>query len=366
VPLRPLGVGDILSGVFATLRNHAAALYLPLLWVVLGGVALMAACGVVAAATLGGVLDAVRTDRALTGAEVGSLAAVLGGSALLLLLCFLMMFTVSAATATVVVRHAVVGRRPTTRQVWSEARPMLWRVLGSQLLIGVAGFGLMLGSLLLFALFAAVAHNVLVPVVGLLLMVPGWGAAMYVQVRLVLDVPVLVMEEAPVVAAARRAWRLNEGAWWRSLGIPYLVNLIGSTVGQFVITPFVFGGMFVLLAGLSQDQASTDGSGPTLDPAALVVTVVLVAIGLIAGTALTMPLTPLTNALLYIDRRIRRESLDVALAAAAGVAPWPQPAAPPAAPGAAPKAPPASAGQDAPADARQDAPENGTQGPPEE
>jgi hypothetical protein len=40
---------------------------------------------------------------------------------------------------------------------------------------------------------------------------------------------------------------------------------------------------------------------------------------------LVLPLTPLTNGLLYLDRRIRRESLDLALAEQAGVQLHPEP-----------------------------------------
>ncbi|MFD9125632.1 hypothetical protein [Kitasatospora sp. NPDC059571] len=336
VPLKPLAVGDVFSGVFATLQRYAAALYLPLLWSALGSLVVAGGCAGVAAATLSGVFDAVREHRDPTGAELASVFAVAGGSLLLLLLCLLVMSAVATATATVVVRHAVVGRRLTARQAWSEARPVLGRVLVSQLLVGAIPFAVMLVSCLPMVLLAVLTHGGPATALGLLLVVPGWLAGLYVGVRLVLDVPVLVLEGASQRTALRRAWKLNEGAsaWWRSLGIPYLVNLVGSTVGQFVVMPFVMAGMFVLTAGLPSSQEP--GAAPELSPGAVIAAVVLSAVGVFVGAALTAPLTPVTNALLYIDRRIRRESLDVSLAAAAGVTGWPQAAAPTAGPGAEP------------------------------
>jgi hypothetical protein len=57
------------------------------------------------------------------------------------------------------------------------------------------------------------------------------------------------------------------------------------------------------------------------------------ALGTIVASAVTWPFTAVATALLYVDRRIRREALDIELARAAGVPTTVPPAAPPPATG---------------------------------
>jgi hypothetical protein len=59
----------------------------------------------------------------------------------------------------------------------------------------------------------------------------------------------------------------------------------------------------------------TTGSGNPYEILPLLVT----ALGTIVASAMTWPFTAVSTALLYVDRRIRREALDIELARAAGV-----------------------------------------------
>ena len=52
----------------------------------------------------------------------------------------------------------------------------------------------------------------------------------------------------------------------------------------------------------------------------------MTAFGTIVAAAITWPFTAVATALLYVDRRMRREGLDLELARAAGVAPADGPA----------------------------------------
>ncbi|MFC5642996.1 hypothetical protein [Kitasatospora cinereorecta] len=346
MPLRPLTFGDVISGVFATLRRYAAPLYLPLLVVVGVSVAVVIGIAVTANAVLGDLYRSVQDDSFYepTSGEVASLISVVSIGSLLLIACFTAMSVVSSTTATVVMRHAVIGRRVTARQVWAESRRWLWRVLGSYLLLGAGLLGAVLVVGVLSALVGLLTRSAGVGVVAIPLMMVIYGVAIYAAVRLALLVPVLVLEESGVVAAVRRAWKLNEGAWWRSLLIPYVVNMIGSFAAQFVWLPFMFVGMVAVLPTADGDP----GDGPSMAFGSLLLLIAVMLIGFLLAMALTMPLAPVTHGLLYVDRRIRRERLDIALGEAAGL--WTTaPQAPPTAPEppAAPEPPSAPEPQDA-------------------
>lgn len=314
VPLRPLDLGDVVTGVFATVRRYPAALYYPVLSAALGSAALFGGSLALGYATLFPLPD----DGRSTGRQLLRLTPALAALLVLLLLLAFLVNAVATTVSTVVLRHAVLGQQLTVRQAWERARGRLRPVIVVQALESGIMLAILVGSalpsLLLFLLAARTAAAY-----ALLLLVPGLAGALYVGVRLVLTVPVLVLEDQRPVAALRRAWRLNDGAWWRSLGIPYLVGMIGNTAAR--------GCMLVLTVLVSRflpdgtfDTGPAGSSGPLSVPA-----FTLLAVAVCAVVALMMtiraPLAPLTSGLLYLDRRLRLENLGPTLAAAART-PW--------------------------------------------
>ncbi|MET9616119.1 hypothetical protein [Kitasatospora indigofera] len=349
IPLRPLGLGDILRAVVAVVRQYGRVLYRQLLGATVGALLVVPAYAVFADAALSGLIRDAQADPDYTptGGQVSALIAVVGGGYLLLFGFALAIQVIATATSTKLVQHAVLGRPVTARRLAAEARPYLWRVCGSFLLLALGIAALMVVGLLPAAIAGLAGAGpfslLLLPLAAL-----AAGAGVYAQVRLVLQMPVLIMEDARPAAAVRRAWRLNEGAWWRSLGIPYLVGMIGSAAAQVLMAPFFFLG-FVLMfvfGGTSADGAWEPG------PAALIALSACLLAGLLVAVVVGAPLAPLTHALLYVDQRIRREGLDIALAQAAGLHPGP------AAPG------PAAPGAAAPVPAQAGPPEAGAAQPP--
>ncbi|MFC8448760.1 hypothetical protein [Kitasatospora sp. NPDC057223] len=320
IPLRPLGVGDILRAVVAVVSRYGKVLYHQLIGVTVAALLVVPAYAVFADAALSGLIeDAQRDpDRAVTGGELATLIGVAGGGWLLLVVLTLATQVVATAAGTKVVQHAVLGRPVTARRLAAEARPYLWRVFGSFLLLALTAVGVLAVGLLP-TVIAGLAGADTLSLLLLPLAAVAAGLAMYAQVRLVLQMPVLILEDIRPTAALRRAWHLNEGAWWRSLGIPYLVSLVGSAAAQLLMLPFVALGVVLLFAfgGTGADGVWNPGPGSLIGLSASLCTGLLV-----AGVA-GAPLIPVTNALLYVDRRIRRESLDVALAQAAGFHPGP-------------------------------------------
>ena len=141
--------------------------------------------------------------------------------------------------------------------------------------------------------------------------------------RLALAAPAMVLERLPLREALRRSGVLVRHSWWRVLGVLVLAALIAGVVGQVLQLPFTaFGGGGSLF---------TAGDDVTLRA------LVLAQVGAGVAQVLTAPFNSGVRALLYIDRRMRAEGLDVALAAAAArgvTCSWP-----PRSPGTAPGTP---------------------------
>ncbi|MER5642091.1 hypothetical protein ABT095_34780 [Kitasatospora sp. NPDC002227] len=318
IPLRPLGVADLLGAVFDTVRRCTKAVYLPVL--AAAGVAiglLGVAVGAVAFSLEDtfGDLDDEPLSRLADG-RPADLTTTVVIAALVVLCCLAGLYAVGYTTATTVVRHAVVGRQVTAGQIWREAKPFVGRVLAAQLLAGLGSLAVVAASAVPGGLLGLTGRGW--SGAGFALVLPGFALALYAQVRLVLLVPVLVLENVSPAVAIRRAWGLNKGAWWRSLGIPYVVAVVGSTAAQLLLLPCLVLGL-ALLAASSAAAGQISLLGAVLFAAAT-------GLGLVLGLAVTLPLAPVAHSLLYVDRRIRREDFGTLLNAEAGVPRWGRPA----------------------------------------
>lgn len=309
VPLRPLGLGDLLDGAVQTMRQNPR--------VMLGlSAAVMAVTAVIStvfifvglpsmASTLEGVDSDLRADQvaSLVGGGVMTflVPAVLQGLATIVLTGILI----------VAVSQAVLGRKPTAGEVWQRARP---RVLA------LVGLSLLSGLILVLVVAVPIVPGVLLLVAnqdvggGLALaagIIAGIVLAVLAYVRLAFAAPALLLEQLGVVAALRRSWRLVAGSWWRAFGILLLGTIIAAAINGLVQLPFSLVGNIVgAVAGSSSDSLGDVTTGMQI---ALVIT----NIGSVLASTVTAPFTAALTALLYIDLRIRREGLDVALARSA-------------------------------------------------
>jgi hypothetical protein len=117
-----------------------------------------------------------------------------------------------------------------------------------------------------------------------------------------------MLEKAGIVTSMRRSWDLVAGAWWRTFGIYLLGSIIASIVTSVIAIPFVLVGTVLSIASLS--------SGSSTLPASYLLGV---SIASLVSSTIVIPFTSGIVALLYIDRRIRREALDIELVRAAGI-----------------------------------------------
>lgn len=258
------------------------------------------------------LLSVVDTPSAQFGeTEVASL---LGGGVWALLLPVTLQslaLVVLSGMLTLAVSEAVLGRRPSTGQVWARARSRLLALVGLSLLTGLLVLTLVAvvvgpGLALLTVSGPAAALALLLGVPAAIML------AVMVSVRLAFAAPALLLENLGIVAAMRRSWRLARGSWWRVLGVLLVTTIIASVANGLLQTPFsLVGG--VIAAAVEPTNPDAGASATR----ALVITTVTGNIGTVIASTVTAPFSAAVTALLYIDLRIRREGLDVALARAA-------------------------------------------------
>lgn len=298
VPLRPLTVGELLDGAVKIIRRYPR----PTLGLSAVVAAVTTLLNVVALlfVDLSGEVAALNDESASGDVTVnaGSSAASIPG-ALVGVPAGIFLTGVLVA----VVGRAVLGREATLAEMWAEVRPRLWSLLGLALLTGLLiGAPLLLVGLLFALAFVAGAGDGALVGVGLLAL-PALGATAYLYGRLSLAPAVLVLERSGIRTALRRSGALVTGSWWRVFGILLLTQVIASLVTQVLVVPVALIGGFTLLS----DATTSDYA------------LFLVISQVLGGVAswLVSPFTAGVRALLYVDRRMRAEALDLTLQAAA-------------------------------------------------
>ncbi|MFD7690331.1 glycerophosphoryl diester phosphodiesterase membrane domain-containing protein [Streptomyces sp. NPDC059781] len=309
IPLRPLGVGEILDGAVSTMRTYwrtvlgislTVAVLTEIVVVLLQGLALDNSSTAVLddpSATLGELTDAM--GDALLNSGVVFLVTLVG--------------TVAAtALLTTVTSRAVLGRSVTTREAWRDARPQIVKLFGLICLLLLITVGIMtVGALpgFLVTLATDSGAGIALTVLGL---IGAVVVTLWLMIRLSLASPTLMLEKQGIVKAMSRSAKLVRGSWWRVFGIQLLATIIANVVASIIVIPFTF-----LAAAVGGDGVSgfLNSAGGDMGWTFLIVS----GIGSVIGAMITFPITAGVTVLLYVDQRIRREALDLELARAAGV-----------------------------------------------
>ncbi|MEU6803548.1 glycerophosphoryl diester phosphodiesterase membrane domain-containing protein [Streptomyces neyagawaensis] len=309
IPLRPLGVGEILDGAVSTMRTH---------WRTVLGISLTVAVVTQIAVILlqGFVLNDAANADVLNDptATPGELSRALGETLLstsAVLVISLLGTIIATALLTTVTSRAVLGKKVTTGEAWRDARPQLLRLGGLTLLLPLIAVVVMtvgiLPGILLVAGGAEGAGVVLAVFGGL----GGFVLTVWLVIRFSLASPALMLEKQGVRKSMGRSVKLVRGSWWRVLGIQLLAAIIAYVVASIVVIPFA-------VLGTALDGEGFSGlltGGTELGWTYLVIS----GVGSVIGSTITFPISAGVTVLLYIDQRIRREALDLELARAAGV-----------------------------------------------
>ncbi|MDK1347108.1 hypothetical protein QNO09_28155 [Streptomyces sp. 378] len=309
IPLRPLGVGEILDGAVSTMRTY---------WRTVLGISLTVAVltEVIVVLFQGLVLDDSSTDALNDpSATLSELTRAMGDAMLSSTVVFVISLVgtvIATALLTTVTSRAVLGKSVTIGEAWRDARPQVFKLFGLICLLLLITAGIVtVGSLpgIIVGVTVNGGAGVALTVLGII----GAGiVALWLMIRFSLASPALMLEKQGIKKALIRSAKLVQGTWWRIFGIQLLATLIASVVASIIVIPFT-----LLAAALSGDgltgwlNTGAGGLGWTF--------LIISGIGSVIGSMITFPITAGVTVLLYIDQRIRREALDLELVRAAGV-----------------------------------------------
>ncbi|WP_030694142.1 hypothetical protein [Streptomyces globisporus] len=306
VPLRPLGMGEILDGAVKTLRTYwRTVLAITVTVAVISQIADILAQRYLVPAPPEVNADATPAEQlqqSIDSAQASLIA--LGPSLLVTMVASL----VSAALLTVVISRAVLGRPVSLGAAWQEARPRLLQLLGLTLLLAAMAVAIVTAGLLPGLLIGG-APGVALTLLG------GLGAtvaAVWLMIRFSLSSPALMLERRGVVPSLKRSAKLVRGSWWRIFGITLLTQLLIFLFAMIIAIPFTVIGIAIDGEGFS---GLLSGTTTTFGWPFLIIT----GIGGVITSAITYPISAGVTVLLYVDQRIRREALDLELARAAGL-----------------------------------------------
>ncbi len=301
IPLRPIGVGEILDGSFTSIRrNPKATLGIAAVVLTISGIITT----ILELLLLSQLNLSTASSRTPTLAQLaGTLAVVVPSGLAAVVLAFIVQILLTGLL-TAVIGRSVLGHRITAGQAWHIARPRLPALLGTTLAAGIAylspWIALTIVLLLLGVGHAPAAVLVVVGVFGVIgtVVVDAWFWTMFSM-----SAAVVVLERLGPIRAMGRSWRLVRRSFWRVFGILLLAWIIVFVASSVLRLPFA-----VISAVFSNTSAAF---AQAIQPNAAGLAIGAIG-GIIAG-AITQPIWAGVTVLLYVDLRMRREGLDLVL-----------------------------------------------------
>lgn len=276
VPLRPLTVGEVLDNSVDIMRTHAKIVFSAAVVVAVFVQLFSLAFTLPFLSELNGLstLDPDAVSPAQYQEQfLNSYFALFGGS-LAGEFARIVGLTMLSGFLAVVVGRTVLGQPITGRAVWEDFKPRIAPLLGVSFL-----FSVMVGIGLLFCFLPGVA----------------------LWVMFALAAPVLVLERCGVKRSFGRSMELlKNNGWGRVLGTMALSYIIVRIIENVITLPFAAVGVL----------NSVFADAPELITAT---TMVISATGGVIALAISTPFHAGVTALVYVDRRMRLEGLDIDL-----------------------------------------------------
>src|SRR5215813_8516160 len=299
IPLRPLGVGELLDGAFTSIRRNPRA--------TLGIAALLLTASAVITTTVSlvlahyvGSVTLPSPGQQLTDAQATRL--------LTWILEVLVPTAAVSAVLTFVIGRLVLGRKITAGEAWRIARPRIPALIGTTLLIPLILLGVWaVYAVVLVILAVAHAPGALIGFLAVLGAIAGIVLTIWFAVMFRMAAPAVVLEREGPARALARSWRLVHGSFWRVLGITLLASLIVVVTAGVLQIPF---GLLAAAAGGGNSLLPSTGGN--------VASILISAVGGVVAGAVARPISAGVAVLLYVDLRMRREGLDLVLQTAAG------------------------------------------------
>lgn len=294
--------GEILDGSFQTIRRNAKAML---------GAALLAQ-------TLRTIVGAVFTAEAgsqgeslglwmesLTPSEMAGVGLGFIAAAILLGTLSVFVSAVLQGVMVVPVARSVLNWRTGFKEMWSLSRSRIGSLLGlgALLILATVAVSVVLagGSFLLADAMGGMAALIIVP-----LFLGTMVAVVLLYIRLLVAPAAIVVEELGVLDGLRRSWQLTRYNWWRIFGITLVISLLIGIISQIVLIPIT-----VASAGLSSVVAPHSGDDGQRAVAVVIGIASIVVSALVGAVAYAFQTSVM--GLLYMDLRMRKEGLDLAL-----------------------------------------------------
>jgi hypothetical protein len=310
IPLRPLGVGELLDGAFTSIRRNPratlgiAALLLTASAVITTTLSLILVhyVGSVTLPTPGEQLTTAQATRLLT-----RLGEVLAPTAAVSLVLAFIVDTVLTGLLTVVIGRSVLGHKITAGEAWRIARPRMAALIGVTLLIPLILIGIWAVYVIVLVILA-VAHapGALIGALAAVGAIAGIVLTIWFVIMFRMAGQAVVLEREGPGRALGRSWRLVRGSFWRVFGITLLAGLIVVITAGVLQIPF---SLFAAMAGGGNSLLPSTGGN--------VAGILISAVGGVVAGAVARPISAGVAVLLYVDLRMRREGLDLVLQTAA-------------------------------------------------
>ncbi len=294
--LRPLGVGDIVDRVFSMYRQRpllfaalAAVPYLAL-FLVIGGIALSLGSQL---APLGPFLDTFTTVRAgvpptpTITPTVASAFFALVVFAVVASLVSVLFLSVQIGSLVDAAAARYLGRETTVGSSFRAGLRVAPKIIGTGLLL----FFSLLVAWAVLIVAIVLSNNAIVAALAVL---AGLIATVFVFASWLVAPVVAAVEPVGPIHAVRRSWWLSNGHRWRILGLQILLAVLQTVLSTLI--------SFIFVAAFISDA---------------VVRIVLQNIVNVIATVLWAPVEWGTFTILYFDLRVRKEALDLQLAAEA-------------------------------------------------
>jgi hypothetical protein len=331
-----MGLGALLGAAFRVLRRNPGPVvgFSLVIHVVLAGIAI-AVNVLFTIGALAKYLDVVSTigttgdvSQASIAGAIGSLA-IATASGLISTIFNYAGLTILQGVITMEVSRGTVGEKLRLSALWARARRRIGALLGWAgivIVVTIVAFGIVFGGFVALIAFGGVTGAI---VGGILIFVVGLGGValvIWLSTKLSLVPSALIIERLTIRASVRRSWDLVKGYFWRTFGIELLVAVIVAIAAWIVEFPI---SLIIQVATLTANPTGLSTSVATTSTAFSVSFIVGTAVSALVETV-TAIITTAVTALIYIDLRMRKEGLDLALmkfvdARAAGATDVPDP-----------------------------------------
>ncbi len=303
IPLRPLGVGEILDGAFQAARKNAQAMFGSAILFQLAVVLLM---GLATAAFFGigtNIESFIQPDGMPTAAGLSFGFGLVGVLFLFGLLNSASVFVLQGALV-IPVSRAVLNQPTGFRQMWSLAKGRIWPLIGLCLLLLAVGAAVLVATVVLAVVLVAFTELngwLVLPMVLAL-----FAAGLWVGIKIVLAPAVLVLEKTSITTSIARSWKLVRRHWWRTFGIVLLTVIIVGILTSVVTIPVQF---LISMIGTSTLQSNSADDLLIMTLVTSLISTIISSLFAAVGYAFQSGVT----ALVYVDLRMRHEGFDVVL-----------------------------------------------------